>query len=361
MAEPQQAREEPRMKAHSRIVAELNPAAFAFVMATGIVSIAAFLLEMPTVALILLWANALFFTVLWVLILLRCAFFFPRVAADLRDHARGPGFFTTVAGTCVFGSQLLIVGGVGGRQPVPFGLWFLGAFLWFILTYAFFAGVMIRETKPTLDAGMHGGWLIAVVATQSVSVLASLLAARSPATGEALLFTALCFFLFGGLLYIVIITLLFYRLLFFSLSPAALSPVYWVSMGAAAITALAGGRLILDSGLWAFLGEIVPFLKGFTLLFWATATWWIPLLVILGGWRHLGKRFPFRYETPYWSLVFPLGMYTASTFVLAKATALSFLTEISRCFIWVAFTAWAVTFMGMAVSIVKKVKELRES
>jgi tellurite resistance protein TehA-like permease len=308
------------------------------------------------VAVVLLWANALFFIVLWVLLLLRCAFFFSRVVADLRDHARGPGFFTTVAGTCVFGSQLLIVGGVRGESPAAFGLWFLGAFFWLLIVYAFLTSVMIRDAKPALDAGIHGGWLIAVVATQSVSVLASLLAARASGAGEALLFTALCLFLVGGLLYVVIITLLFYRLLFFPLSAAGLPPVYWVSMGAAAITTLAGARLLLDAGLWAFLGEILPFLKGFTLLFWATATWWIPLLLILGAWRHLRKRFPLRYETPYWSLVFPLGMYTASTLVLSKAMGLAFLVEVSRWFIWVAYAAWAVTFAGMAVSTMKRLR-----
>ena len=78
------------MKALPSVVAELNPAAFALVMATGIVSIAASLLAMNAVAIVLLWANALFFIVLWALLLLRCAFFFPRVAADLRNHAAVP-------------------------------------------------------------------------------------------------------------------------------------------------------------------------------------------------------------------------------------------------------------------------------
>ena len=353
MAEPRQEREGPRLKALSRVVADLNPAPFALVMATGIVSVAASLLAMNAVAVVLLWANALFFIVLWALVLLRCAFFFSRVVADLRDHVRGPGFFTTVAGTCVLGSQILIVGDAGAGVSAAFGLWFLGAFLWLLIMYAFFTSVMIRDAKPALNAGIHGGWLIAVVATQSVSVLASLLAARASDAGEALLFTALCLFLVGGLLYVVIATLLFYRLLFFSLNAVGLPPVYWVSMGAAAITTLAGARLILDAGLWAFLGEILPFLKGFTLLFWATATWWIPLLLILGAWRHVRKRFPLRYETPYWSLVFPLGMYTASTLVLSRATGLAFLLEISRWFIWVALVAWAATFAGMAVAAVK--------
>ena len=58
-------------------------------------------------------------------------------------------------------------------------------------------------------------------------------------------------------------------------------------MGAVAITTLAGAKLILGAPEWSFLTEILPFLKGFTLFFWAWATWWIPLLFILGFWRHV--------------------------------------------------------------------------
>ena len=40
-------------------------------------------------------------------------------------------------------------------------------------------------------------------------------------------------------------------------------------------------------------------LKGLTLLFWATGSWWIPLLLIPGVWRYLIRRFPFQYDPLY--------------------------------------------------------------
>jgi tellurite resistance protein TehA-like permease len=55
------------------------------------------------------------------------------------------------------------------------------------------------------------------------------------------------------------------------------------------------------------------------MLFWATATWWIPMLLTLGFWRHVYKRFPLRYDPLYWGAVFPLGMYSVSTKYLSLA------------------------------------------
>src|SRR6185436_20309494 len=93
----------------SRTAEDLFPGYFALVMATGIISIACFLVEMKTIALGLLGINLLAYPILCLLLLVRLLFFFSRVKADINDHLRGPGFFTVVAGTCVLGSELLIV------------------------------------------------------------------------------------------------------------------------------------------------------------------------------------------------------------------------------------------------------------
>ncbi|MGZ5482797.1 MAG: tellurite resistance/C4-dicarboxylate transporter family protein [Pyrinomonadaceae bacterium] len=324
--------------------ANLFPGYFALVMATGIVSIAAHLLNMTPIAWALLVVNLIAYSVLALLLLIRLVGFFTRVTADIADHARGPGFFTVVAGTCVLGSQLLIV---AGWTMAAVALWLVGLLLWAIIMYSFFALVTVREDKPPIESGLSGVWLVAVVATQSISVLGTLLASQFGAFREPLLFFTLCMFLLGCMHYLLLITLIFYRFTFVNLTSASLTPPYWINMGAVAITTLAGARLILAASEWTLLGEMLPFIKGFTLFFWAAGTWWIPLLFILGFWRHVYKRFPLRYDPQYWGMVFPLGMYTVCTFQLAKAINFEPLMIIPRYFVFVAFAAWLAAFVGL--------------
>lgn len=332
----------------SEAIANLFPGYFALVMATGIVSIAAHLLEMNLIARALLFINIIAFAILWLLLLIRLIRFFPRVRADIADHVRGPGFFTAVAGTCVLGSQLIIV---AGEFEAAMVLWFVGLVLWAVIMYSFFTFVTIRENKPPLENGLSGAWLISAVATQSISVLGTLLASRFEAYREPILFFTLCMFLVGCMLYLLLITLIFYRFTFLNLTSATLTPPYWINMGAVAITTLAGARLILAAPEWSFLAEILPFLKGFTLFFWAGGTWWIPLLFILGFWRHVYKRFPLQYDPQYWGMVFPLGMYTACTFQLSKAINFEPLMLIPRVFIYFAFAAWLAASVGLIYSL----------
>ena len=91
---------------------------------------------------------------------------------------------------------------------------------------------------------------------------------------------------------------------------------------------------------WEFLTEIMPFVKSFTLFFWATGTWWIPFLLLLGAWRHLYRHYPVRYDPQFWGMVFPLGMYAACTFQLAGAADLELLLPIAHGSVYVALAAW---------------------
>jgi tellurite resistance protein TehA-like permease len=168
------------------------------------------------------------------------------------------------------------------------------------------------------------------------------------------LFAALGFWLTGGMLYLWLIALIFYRVTFRPLAPADLTPPYWINMGAMAISTLGGASLATAARGSPFLADLLPFLKGLTLMFWATATWWLPLLLMLGVWRHGVRRYPLTYDHGYWGAVFPLGMYSVCTIRVAREFGLPFLTPLGETFAWVALAAWAATAVGLARHLARR-------
>jgi tellurite resistance protein TehA-like permease len=322
----------------------LSPGYFSMVMATGILSLAAHLMQLRWLALGLFALNGIFFAIICAIAALRLYWHPQRVREDLFDHLRAPGFFTFVAACSILGAQCLLL---AESLPLALVLGGTGLAAWVGSTYAIFTVLTVKAHKPSLDRGINGGWLLAVVATQSMAVLAALIAPEvSQPSRMELNFFALSMWLWGGMLYIWMMSLIFYRYTFLEFSPADLSPPYWINMGAMAISTLAGSLLILNTPHAPFLESMLPFLKGFTVFYWATGTWWIPMLLVLAIWRHGIRRFPVTYDPMYWGAVFPLGMYAAATLRMMQAMDLQFLGFLPHVLFVAGLAAWALLFIG---------------
>ncbi|MEP2670217.1 MAG: tellurite resistance/C4-dicarboxylate transporter family protein [Cyclobacteriaceae bacterium] len=339
------------IRAIHKMIEELPPSYFALVMATGVNSVGCYLLGMELIASWMFWLNILFYLILCAMFLLRFTWYRKEFLADLFDHAKGPGFFTIVAATCILGTQFVLI---QNNYSVALILWFLGVILWLLITYTIFTTFTIKENKPTLAEGINGAWLLAVVSTQALAVLSAKLSMHMVEYKLIMNFFAFSMWLWGGMQYIWMMSLIFYRYTFFKFSPNDLSPPYWINMGAMAISTMAGSLLIINTPHAPFLLSTLAFLKGFSIFYWATGTWWIPMLVILAVWRHVYKKFPISYDPLYWGAVFPLGMYTVSTFEMAEAMSLDFLLPIPKYFIYLALMAWVITFFGLLHKLVRR-------
>ena len=132
-------------------------------------------------------------------------------------------------------------------------------------------------------------------------------------------------------------------------------------MGAVAISTLAGATLAEHAPLSPVISEMIPFVKGLSLFFWAIATWWIPMLVVLGIWLYLMRGVPFAYDPLYWGAVFPLGMYSVATYHLTKIVETPFLMRLSQAFMIIALAAWLATLFGFLDTRLKRVKRAQPS
>lgn len=327
-------------------VRSLYPGYFALVMATGIVSNAFWFLGLIPLSDALLVVNVVAFPLLVVATIARAVRHPRALWRDLVDPRLVFSFFTVVAGANVLGLGLVLR---GARAPA-IALWLMALALWIVLGYFSFSVLTFLNVAEEGADVVHGGWLIAIVGTESLVLLGARVAPDLGVLEPLAYVTIEVLWGVGIVFYGIFITLFSYRIFFGRLEPADITPLFWVIMGAAAISANAGSTLILTPTGLPFLADTHAFVNGTTLILWAWATWWIPLLVIFGVWRHLVRRHPLTYHPMYWSLVFPLGMYTVATYRLGNAADFVPLRTLAEVFVWAAFAAWLATMAGLLLS-----------
>jgi tellurite resistance protein TehA-like permease len=322
---------------------DLPGSSFAFVMATGIVSIAAMRLDYGEVGAVLFAINLIAFPLLCVLMLIRLIQHPAAMVGELRNHRTGVGFLTTVAATSIAGDQFVLF---GSNSAIAAALWLASLVLWVGLIAAFFVSMTIDPMKPPLAEGLDGSWLLTVVATEASAILATHVAGLF-SRPDIVIFVGLCLFPLGSVLYLILISLIVQQWLFEPMRPEQFTPSYWINMGAAAITSLAGADLQSIAGASLLTAKLIQPIEAATVLFWAIATWWLPMLVTLLIWRHVAHRIRSQFTSEYWSMVFPLGMYTTATWALSHESGAEFLMVIPRVFIWIASASWLLGFVGM--------------
>jgi len=342
------------------VVKELHPAYFAMVMSTGIVSIAFDGLGIDPIARTLFVLNVGAYAVLCVLFFARATAFFDAFITDLKHPRRCWGFFTFVVGTNTLGSQFYMFSDL---LVVAQGLWLVGLGSWVIFMYAIYFYLISQYGGPLNDL-VTGATLLTVVATQSVTVLGSQLSESFGSLSNFIYLVSLTHFAAGWVLYLIFIILVTQVLLTKQFEPLDWEGPYWIAMGAAAITTLAGSNMLL----FLDMGNLYEATLVITYLAWAAGAWWIPILLYMDVWKFTrldltdrprwvtlfpwarlgfgrgGRHF---YEPPSWGRVFPMGMFTACTVALTEASGFEVLYLIPSGWGWFALVVWALTLLGM--------------
>jgi tellurite resistance protein TehA-like permease len=320
----------------------LHPGNFALVMATGIMSVGfdALGFEQPAAAFFVFALGA------WLVLLglsgARIVLFPQAVRDDLLNPRMVFSYFTLVAATDIVGLLLHD----RGHYQLALACWVFAFAAWCTLLYLAFSVLTFLTHEHNVNI-MHGGWLISIVGTQSLVLLGARVAPDLGQYAGYMMVEVHMLWGLGLIFYIIFVTLFCYRIFFLTLKPQDVSPLLWVVMGAAAISANAGTTLITEDPLLPFLAAQRPFIEGVTMMIWAWGTWWIPMLFLFSFWKHFVNRLPLRYEPIMWSFVFPLGMYAVASARLGLAAEFPPLQWISQLMIWVAFTAWLIVLAGL--------------
>jgi len=322
------------------MIRDLGIAEFAFVMATGIISSDQWGIGQQLISRVLMVISIVAYVFLCGVHFLRLLWWLPRVLEEVVGP-RGFTFITFTAASNVLSTRFSL----GGHTTWAAILLGIGFVSWIILGYGVPLGMIAHARRHTSLDPINGTWFIWVVGTQSVAVASAALAdAYNSYPLEVI--GGICWAI-GLLQYLLLASVEFLRLLLRRISPSESIAPYWVFMGSAAITILAGARLLeLRQAEHLILPDVV---QSLSMILWAFATWLIPFLLALGIWRTAQRHRQIEYRTEWWAIVFPVGMYATATRTLGHVDHESWLVDIGRWDAWIALAVWTAVVVMLAV------------
>jgi tellurite resistance protein TehA-like permease len=313
---------------------------FAVVMATGIVSVAAHQHRLGALSTVLFAVAVGTYVVLAARLLAERAGRPKRARRAPVDPSARMEALTVVAASAVLGVRAVLGGAVAAGAAMAV----VAVLAWAPLAVAAVAGVVADRGSWRRQAG--GTWLLPVVATESLAVLAATLAAVRPS--PALAAAGLCWFALGLAGYPPLAGLVVGRLRSARARLAVLTPDSWILSGALSIATLAASRLAAVASGGPLPAGARPWLTGLAVAAWVPASGLYLVLAVASAWRAATLPATRRYRLGWWAMVFPLGMYAAATDDLGRTAGSGALLALATLAFWVALAAWLAVAAALA-------------
>jgi len=230
----------------------LYPGYFAMTMATGIISVAFNLQNYSTLSELFYYITIISWFILTYLYTWRLIKFPKTVFENLLNPKTTFIFFTFVAATDIVGMLLY----QHKFTNLALACWAIAFIYWSALMYFGFASLCFSHKDREVNI-VHGGWLILIVGTQSLVLLGSKIASELGDYAAYMMVEIHMLWALGMIFYAIFVTLFCYRIFFMNMQANDYSPLMWVVMGAAAISANAGSSLLLTDPIIEFLGNLV--------------------------------------------------------------------------------------------------------
>lgn len=341
-----------RLSRPQEVVRQFTPNWFTATMGTGILALmlAQFPFHVPGLLAISmgLWvANMLLFAVFSVLFVAR-GIFFPDAFARMLTHsvqsmflgAIPMGLATIVNGFIAFGLPAM-----GERAlQIAYPLWWVDAGL-AVLSGWLVPYLMFTDQEHSIDK-MTAVWLLPIVPAEVAAASGGLIAPHVAPHVAALIIVA------GAILWALsvplamgVLVILFMRLALHSLPSRDMAVSGWLTLGPLGTGALAmillgdaAARALAGTALAPIAAAVHGFGVAVGLLLWGYGAWWW-VMAILMTLHHAKRDLPF--NMGWWAFTFPLGVYTAATFALARETGSAFFTYAGALFVVLLAVLWA--------------------